>query len=201
MSGIYIPMEMQKEGTVITIHKLNGKFYASVHGTELCPLIPIPDHGRLIDADALMENAQYKGTHDILTAWDVVAAPTIIPAEEGGRMIENICPKCGAVLNGFIITTIPPINGVVCPSCGWRHEKKEKIIRSVYQEPKPQTNYDRLVSKTTEELAEWLAKILDHCENKMPNELCRMSCPLYKCCTDGPDNIEDWLKSPVEVDE
>ena len=48
-----------------------------------CPLIEIPaEHGRLIDADALMENAQYKGKHDILTAYDVVAAPTIIQAEE-----------------------------------------------------------------------------------------------------------------------
>jgi len=49
-----------------------------------CPLVPVPDHGRLVDADALMENAQYKGTHDILTAWDVVAAPTIIPADKDG---------------------------------------------------------------------------------------------------------------------
>jgi hypothetical protein len=48
-----------------------------------CPLIPVPYHGRLIDADALMENAQYKGKHDIVTAYDIVAAPTIIEAEEG----------------------------------------------------------------------------------------------------------------------
>ena len=32
---------------------------------------------RLIDADELMSNAEYKGKHDILTAYDVVAAPTI----------------------------------------------------------------------------------------------------------------------------
>lgn len=51
--------------------------------TNYCPLIELPtQHGRLIDADALMENAQYKGTHDIVTAWDIVAAPTIIEAEE-----------------------------------------------------------------------------------------------------------------------
>ena len=48
-----------------------------------CPLVPVPSHGRLIDADALMVNAQYKGKYDILTAYDVVSAPTIIPAEEG----------------------------------------------------------------------------------------------------------------------
>ena len=45
-----------------------------------CPLIELPPHGRLIDADALMENAQYKGKHDIVTAYDIVAAPTIIEA-------------------------------------------------------------------------------------------------------------------------
>ena len=48
---------------------------------ERCPLVPIPEHGRLIDADALMENAQYKGTHDIVNAWDIANAPTIIPAD------------------------------------------------------------------------------------------------------------------------
>lgn len=63
------------------------------------------------------------------------------------------------------------------------------------------THYDLLISKTPYELAEWIAKILDHCENKKPEELCRQSCPMYKCCNDQPsDNIEDWLKSPVEVD-
>lgn len=32
---------------------------------------------RLIDADTLMSNAEYKGKHDILTAYDIVAAPTV----------------------------------------------------------------------------------------------------------------------------
>ena len=49
------------------------------------PIIPVPPHGRLIDADALMENAQYKGTHDIVTAWDIVDAPTIIPASTADK--------------------------------------------------------------------------------------------------------------------
>lgn len=47
-----------------------------------CPLVEVPTpHGRLIDADALMVNAQYKGKHDIVTAYDIVAAPTIIESE------------------------------------------------------------------------------------------------------------------------
>ena len=52
---------------------------------ERCPLVPVPEHGRLIDADALMENAQYKGTHDIVNAWDIANAPTIIPADKEGE--------------------------------------------------------------------------------------------------------------------
>lgn len=53
------------------------------HRLDGCPLVPVPEHGRLIDADALMANAEYKGKYDILSAYDVVATPTIIPAEEG----------------------------------------------------------------------------------------------------------------------
>ncbi len=31
---------------------------------------------------------------------------------------------------------------------------------------------------------------------------CPHECPLYKCRNDQPsDNIEDWLKSPVEDEE
>ena len=67
---------------------------------------------------------------------------------------------------------------------------------------KPATNGDRIRQMSDEKLAEWLADILNHCDNKKPEELCRMSCPLYKCCNDQPyDNIEDWLKSPVEVQD
>ena len=44
---------MPTEGTVIAIYKLNGKFYASVHGTELCPLVPVPPHGDLISRSEL----------------------------------------------------------------------------------------------------------------------------------------------------
>lgn len=89
--SVYIKgMEMPTEGTVIAIYKLNGKFYASVHGTELCPLIPVPKHGRLIDADALVQLFKEKaaehggigGMMVALAAACIDAAPTIIPAEE-----------------------------------------------------------------------------------------------------------------------
>lgn len=55
-----------------------------------CPLIPVPPHGRLIDADALDYTMLYKenwmsGTGvEAPAIWrkDVENAPTIIPAEE-----------------------------------------------------------------------------------------------------------------------
>lgn len=53
-----------------------------------CPLVPVPDHGRLIDADAL-------NVYDIspvygfsvmgATEEDIIQAPIIIPAEDGER--------------------------------------------------------------------------------------------------------------------
>lgn len=61
-----------------------------------CPLIPVPDHGRLIDADKLEawcdEQAQIEWNKSAGTTWanaylefggNVYDAPTIIPAEEG----------------------------------------------------------------------------------------------------------------------
>ena len=57
---------------------------------EDCPLVPVPEHGRLIDADVLMERFSYSPED---TAEDriwiraarriIIEAPTIIPAEEG----------------------------------------------------------------------------------------------------------------------
>ena len=48
-----------------------------------CPLVEIPPHGRLIDADALnYSNTDYCGNHLVYLV-DIDDAPTIIPAEEG----------------------------------------------------------------------------------------------------------------------
>lgn len=100
MSILIRGMEMPTSGQVIAIYKLQGKFYASANGTELCPLIEIPPHGRLIDADALdiyrreeqawheyeqnQDNEYFEGVKDGLheAAKQLSIAPTIIPAEE-----------------------------------------------------------------------------------------------------------------------
>ena len=86
MSILIRGLEMPKEGTVIAIYKLDGKFFASVHGTELCPLVPVPPHGRLIDADALKNKHHWTDDFyetEYVEVEDIDAAPTIIPAEEG----------------------------------------------------------------------------------------------------------------------
>ena len=105
--GVYINgMEMPKEGTVIAVYKIDGKLYATrgLSG-RLFPLVPVPPHGRLIDADALMhefEKAQrtmaqhgqeyscsfMSSSQEISTEWYCVEdmlenAPTILEAEEG----------------------------------------------------------------------------------------------------------------------
>ena len=87
----------------------------------------------------------------------------------------------------------------------WEGEKDVRLVGFAalddirIQNYKALTNYHLIVSKTPYELAEWIADILNHCDNKMPEELCRQSCPLYKCCNDQPsDNIEAWLNAPAE---
>lgn len=52
-----------------------------------CPLIPVPDHGRLIDANKLFKEMEREYWFDNAD-WDkaedlVISAPTVIPAEEG----------------------------------------------------------------------------------------------------------------------
>ena len=85
MSILIKGMEMPKEGTVIAIYKLNGQFYATMHGTELCPIVLVPPHGDLIDAEEqmrLMRACEYDTYDDYNRAYDMLDnAPTIIPAE------------------------------------------------------------------------------------------------------------------------
>lgn len=93
MSILIKGMEMPKSGCVITIYKIDGNFYASKNGTELCPLVEIPPHGRLIDADEMERtmNDMVQGNIRELpysdTLWDLAfrwidKQPTIIEAED-----------------------------------------------------------------------------------------------------------------------
>lgn len=70
-----------------------------------------------------------------------------------------------------------------------------KATRATYGLGDPLTEYDRIVRKSPEELADWLAEVLFHCSNT----ICDERCPMYKCCCDQQsDNIEDWLKQEAK---
>ena len=52
-----------------------------------CPLVPVPDHGRLVDVSKLDRDEVYTseyGFQEVYWGTQVDDAPTIIPADEGG---------------------------------------------------------------------------------------------------------------------
>ncbi len=58
-------------------------WFPSDHRHNDCPLVPVPPHGRLIDADALVID---NGIKEIPEYYEVVCdAPTIIPADKEGK--------------------------------------------------------------------------------------------------------------------
>lgn len=99
--GIYIPgMDMPTEGGTIVVYKISGNYFAARAGkNELCPLVPVPKHGRLIDGDAMVKsvmsqydmikafnNSELSEIADILVRGvlqEIENAPTIIPTSEG----------------------------------------------------------------------------------------------------------------------
>ena len=87
--GVYINMEMPTDGGVILVYKIRGKFFAARAGKdELFPLVPVPPHGRLIDADAMKKKWTHKDLDLFSQGWcwlqDLNKAPTVIPASEEG---------------------------------------------------------------------------------------------------------------------
>lgn len=91
MSILIKGMEMPKEDGAIIIYKISGKFFAQRgRADKLCPLVPVQKHGRLIDADALLNllnNCMFPS--DMVTTMAVrmatnwiKEAPTIIEAEK-----------------------------------------------------------------------------------------------------------------------
>ena len=72
----------EDEADILSHCKRTGeKTWESVNGyLPNCPLVPVPPHGRLIDADALVRD---NGIKEIPEYYEVVRdAPTIIEAEE-----------------------------------------------------------------------------------------------------------------------
>lgn len=55
-----------------------------------CPLIPVPDHGRLVDKDVVCAECrrvagEYDGIYPDCTYCPINIAPTIIPADKDGE--------------------------------------------------------------------------------------------------------------------
>ena len=83
--GIYIPdMEMPKDGQMLVIFP-DGTSYVCFNGMRerlaQTKAVPVPPHGRLIDAKKLFARVtDYYGTSYTIDM--ICDAPTIIPAEE-----------------------------------------------------------------------------------------------------------------------
>lgn len=97
MSILIKGIEMPKDREIYLRIDEKGKVYVcGSYPTELYKAVPVPPHGRLIDADALiyaLETQDYSCAPDTLDEWtpmdmtraeiyDIKAAPTIIPTEE-----------------------------------------------------------------------------------------------------------------------
>ena len=89
--GVYIKgMEMPSQGEFkhIRIYD-NGDVTVEVEGGEaaVAHAVPVPPHGRLIDADAIRADIDVKrpgrSYEDVWALTVLDNAPTIIPAEEG----------------------------------------------------------------------------------------------------------------------
>ena len=92
--SVYINgMEMPTEGEILCINIYpDGKVCIALDldCKQVATAAPVPPHGRLIDADALEYHADNvrdpMGRTEKTVMWSKIqSAPTIIPAEEGGR--------------------------------------------------------------------------------------------------------------------
>ena len=78
---------------------------------------------RLIDADALMPDAEHKGRYDTVTAYDIANAPTIEERKTGKWILDDagclICSQCGNAAEINILSG-EPMNTPWCNECGAR---------------------------------------------------------------------------------
>lgn len=85
MSILIKDMEMPTSPVLFCVHP-DGKVFADLEGNwREYKAVPVPPHGRLIDADALDYFKDDSGIaiFDFVTRGQIYAAPTIIEAEEG----------------------------------------------------------------------------------------------------------------------
>ena len=185
--SIYIKgQDLPKEGECYLLQiNSDGTVYDAVGRRVAAVAVPVQPHGRLIDADVICEECrrvaeEYDGIYPDCTYCPVHPAPTIIQADpaEGGGGMKIIKDEYGYI---FIGEDMADVNAA------------DSTAFAVAQIKKPQTNYDRFVSKTPEELAKYIASVLQYREG----DLCP---PTHKCAVDK--SCEkcwlEWLKAPVE---
>lgn len=85
--SVYIPgMQIPTAPVLFCLHP-DGKVFADLEGDwREYKAVPVPPHGRLIDADALKKKRHWTDDFyetEYVEVEDIDAAPTIIPAEEG----------------------------------------------------------------------------------------------------------------------
>lgn len=86
MSILIRGIDMPTDGEMLCINIYpDGKVCIALdlECTQIATAVSIPPHGRLIDADALMDEAYQPGAYGYVDAIQIDNAPTIIPAEEG----------------------------------------------------------------------------------------------------------------------
>ena len=110
MSGIYIPMEMPKEGFVEILirddgivqqtgqsYRVDGTDYITPYVGEMPVIykaIPVPDHGDLIDRKPLVEFIkEHWDSYDQWFVDQLEARPTIIPDDHIGEANEMVADK------------------------------------------------------------------------------------------------------------
>lgn len=96
--GIYLPnMEMPTSCSVCKLFSEYGCPFIGAVGYALtrgersndCPLVEVPQHGRLVDGDRLLSERMKRAYYHLpngdtaIPIIDIEHAPTIIPAEEG----------------------------------------------------------------------------------------------------------------------
>lgn len=89
--SVLIKMEMPKGGyrTVEIAFDADGHPMALADGGNVFDVIPVPPHGRLIEAEPIIKfitdglNSREFGYDQIKVLAEIQYAPTIIPAEEG----------------------------------------------------------------------------------------------------------------------